>query len=194
MIIKIGGANADTHLQNYERKKLGCTNKTVTSTSTISRGDTLIGDLLHQNMLLIPCAIDPLGRFGPLLQNFLFGQHSAPQLRFPPSRPNATQMYNKLLQYPSPQGILLLANHNWSLYPTRRFYRHSYLAPTPSITTVQSLGVSLIKWTFRTPLLINSLTIYSVFINRLEHHGFLLMSTKIRVVPDVPWCWEARFQ
>jgi len=55
-------------------------------------------------------------------------------------------MYNKLLQYPSPKGILLLANHNWSLYPTRRFYEHSYLAPTPSITTtVQSLRVSLIK-------------------------------------------------
>jgi hypothetical protein len=84
----------------------------------------------------IPCR-------GP--SNFLFGQHSAPQLRFPPSRPNATQMYNKLLQYPSPKGILLLANHNWSLYSTCRFYGHSYLAPTPSITTVQSLGVSLIK-------------------------------------------------
>jgi hypothetical protein len=137
--------NADTHLQNYERKKLGRTNKTDSSTSTITRGDTLIGDLLHQNMLLIPFAIDPLGRFGLLLQNFLFGQHSAPQLRFPPSRPNATRMYNKLLQYPSPKGILLLANHNWSLYPTRRFYGHSYHAPTPSITTVQSLGVSLIK-------------------------------------------------
>jgi len=113
--------------------------------TTITRGDTLIGDLLHRNMLLIAFAIDPLGRFGPLLQNFLFGQHSAPQLWFPPSRPNATQMYNKFLQYPSPKGILLLANHNRSLYPTRRFYRHSYLAPTPSITTVQSLGVSLIK-------------------------------------------------
>ena len=119
--------------------------KNDAATSTITRGDTLIGDLLHRNMLLIPFAIDPLGRFGPLLQNFLFGQHSAPQLRFPPSRPNATQMYNKLLQYPSPKGILLLANHNWSLYPTRRFYGHSYLAPTPSITTVQYLGVSLIK-------------------------------------------------
>jgi hypothetical protein len=54
-------------------------------------------------------------------------------------------MYIKFLQYPSRKGILLLANHNWSLYPTRRFYRHSYLAPTPSITTVHSLGVSLIK-------------------------------------------------
>jgi hypothetical protein len=60
-------------------------------------------------------------------------------------------LYNKLLQYRSPKGILLLANHTWSIYHTRRFhlYGHSYLAPTPSITTtaatVQSLGVSLIK-------------------------------------------------
>jgi hypothetical protein len=114
-------------------------------TSTITHGDTVIGNLLNRNMLLIPFTIDPLGRFGPLLQNILFGQHAAPQLRFPPSRPNATQMYTKLLQYPSPKGILLLANHNWSLHPTRRFYGHSYLAPTPSITTVQSLGVSLTK-------------------------------------------------
>jgi hypothetical protein len=55
--------------------------------------------------------------------------------------------YDTLLQYPSPKGILLLANHNWSLYPTRRFYGHSYLAPTPSITitTVQSNGVSLLN-------------------------------------------------
>ena len=133
-------ANADSHLQNYEHKKLGHTNKTDASTSIITCGDTLIGDLLHRNMLLIPFVIDPLGRFSPLLQNFLFGQHSAPQLRFPPSRPNATQMYSKLLQYPSLKGILLLANHNWSLHPKRRVYGHSYLAPTPSITTVQSLG------------------------------------------------------
>jgi hypothetical protein len=47
---------------------------------------------------------------------------------------------------------------------------------------------------FLRPLLVNSLTINSVFINWAEHHGFLLMTTKIRVVPDVPWCWEARLQ
>ncbi len=113
-VLQIITANADTHLQNYERKK-GRTNKTDASTSIITCGDTLIGDLLHRNMLLIPFAMDPLGRFGPLLQNFIFGQHSAPQLRFPPSRPNATQMYNKLLQYPSPKGILLLANHGHNI-------------------------------------------------------------------------------
>jgi hypothetical protein len=96
-------------------------------------------------MLLIPFAIDPLGRFGPLLQNFLFGHHPAPLLWFPPSKPNATQMYTKLLQYPSPKGIILLENHNWSLHPTHLFFGHSYLAPTPSVTTVQSLGISLTK-------------------------------------------------
>ena len=141
-VLQIITAKADSHLQKYERKKLGRTNKTDPSTSIITHGDTLIGDLLHRNMLLIPFAIDPLGRFGPLLQNFLFGHHPVPQLRFPPSRPNASQMYTKLLQYPSP---LLLANHNWSLHPTPHFYGRSYLAPTPSITTVKSLGVSLTK-------------------------------------------------
>jgi hypothetical protein len=47
--------------------------------------------------------------------------------------------------YESNVGGQLLANHNWSLHPTHHFYGHSYLAPTPSITTVQSLGVSLTK-------------------------------------------------
>jgi hypothetical protein len=121
-VLQIITANADSHLQNYERKKLGRTNKTNTSTSVTIKGDSLIGNLLHRNMLLIPFAIDPLGRFGPLLQNFLFGHHPAPLLRFPPLKPNATQMYTKLLQYPSPKGILLLANHNWSLHSTRFFF------------------------------------------------------------------------
>ncbi len=120
-VLQIITANADSHLQNYERKKLGRTNKTNTSTLVTTKGDSLIGDLLHRNMLLIPFAIDPLGRFGPLLQNLLFGHHPAPLLQYPPSKPNATQMYTKLLQYPSPKGILLLANHNWSLHPTRHF-------------------------------------------------------------------------
>ncbi len=44
-----------------------------------------------------------------------------------------------------PKGILLLTNHNWLLHPTQHFYEHSYLAPTLSTTTVQSLGISLAK-------------------------------------------------
>ena len=43
-VLQIITANADSHLQNYERKNLGRTNKTDPSTSTITHGDTVIGD------------------------------------------------------------------------------------------------------------------------------------------------------
>jgi hypothetical protein len=128
-VLQIIKANATSHLQKYERRKLGHINKTDTSTSITTKGDSILGDLLQQNMLLIPFAIDPLGHFGPLLQNLLFGHHPAPILRFPTSKPNGSQMYSKLLQYPSPKGVLLLADYNWSQHPTRPFFGNSYLAP-----------------------------------------------------------------
>jgi hypothetical protein len=82
----------------------------------------------------------------PTAEDFLFGSHTPPPILFPSSRPNATVMYSKLFRYPSPKGILRLAEHNWSTLPTRRFYDHSYLAPTPSITTIQQkLGLSITK-------------------------------------------------
>jgi hypothetical protein len=60
-------ANADSHLQKYEKKKIGRENKTDKITGTSTTGDTVIGDLLDRNinMILIPVAIDPFGRFGP---------------------------------------------------------------------------------------------------------------------------------
>jgi hypothetical protein len=106
---------------------------------------TLIGDLLNRDMILLPFVIDPLGRFGPILEHFLFGSHDPTPISFPASKPNATRMYSKLFQYPSPKGILRLAEHNWKSSPTRQFYDHSYLAPTPSITTMQKLGLSITK-------------------------------------------------
>jgi hypothetical protein len=92
-------------------------------------------------MLLVLFAIDPLSRFGPLLHHFLFGQHPSTILWFLPSRPNTTTMHSKLFQYPSPKGILILENHNWSNHPIRHLYGHSYLAPTPSITTVHNYNL-----------------------------------------------------
>jgi hypothetical protein len=35
---------------------------------------------------------------------------------------------------------------------------------------------------------------FKEFLHRAEHHGFLLLTNKIRVVSDVPWCLEAAFQ
>ena len=138
-------ANAASHLQTYEKRKLGRVNKRNPSTNVVTTGNDLLGDLLTREMLLLPFAIDPFGRFGPLLEHFLFGSHNSPAISFPASKPNATKMYSRLLQYPSPKGVLLLAEHNWRNSPTRRFYDNSYLAPTPSITTIQKLGLSVTK-------------------------------------------------
>ena len=44
----------------------------------MTNGNTLIGDLLSHDMILLPFAIDPLGQFGPILEHFLFGSHAPP--------------------------------------------------------------------------------------------------------------------
>ena len=52
-------------------------------------GDTVIGDILDQSMILFPLAIDPLGRFGPIFQHFHFVIHLSSPLTFTPAKPNA---------------------------------------------------------------------------------------------------------
>jgi hypothetical protein len=42
-------------------------------------------------------------------------------------------------------GTLKLADHNWKLTQTRRFYGHSYSAPTPTIHTLQQIGLTTTK-------------------------------------------------
>ena len=54
-------------------------------------------------------------------------------------------MYSKITTFPSPKGILKLADHNWKISKTRAFYDHSYSAPTPKIHTLQQIGLTIIK-------------------------------------------------
>ena len=117
--------------------------KTNTGTSTI--GDRVIGDILAKNMILIPLAINPFRRFGPLLQHFLFDTPPTTPITFTNAKPNATLMYSKIMQFPSPKGVLTLADHNWKTTSTRQFYGHSYSAPTPTITALQHLGLTITK-------------------------------------------------
>ena len=140
-------ANADSHLQKYEKKKIRRKNKTDKITGTITTGDTIIGDLLDRNMILIPIAIDPFGRFGPILQAFLYNTQPTTPITFTPTKPNATTMYHKVTHFPSPKGTLKLADHNWKLTQTRHFYGHSYSAsaPTPTIHTLQQIGLTITK-------------------------------------------------
>jgi hypothetical protein len=144
-VITTTTANADSHLQTYERGKLGRNNKTDKSTLITTIGDTTIGNIIDRNMLLFPFAIDPLGRFGPILQHFLFDIPPTTPLQFSPSKPNATKMYNRFMHFPSPKGILKLAKQNWSNLKSQQFYGHSYSAPTPTIATIQQLGLTILK-------------------------------------------------
>jgi hypothetical protein len=80
-------------------------------TGTAIKGDDVIGDLIRDNMNLIPFAIDPFGRLGPLARTFLFGTLPQTSITFPPSRPNAIEMHRRITSTPSPKGILPHADH-----------------------------------------------------------------------------------
>jgi hypothetical protein len=97
-------------------------------------------------MMLLPLAIDPIGCLGPLFRLLLYNSHPLEHLRFPATRPNARAMYSRIISYPSPKGILTLADHNWKHNnPTGRFFGNSYTSPTPTIFTLQTLGLCFIK-------------------------------------------------
>jgi hypothetical protein len=115
---------ANSHQQKYEKKKIGRDNKTNSTTGTTTNGNSVIGDLLDRNMVLIPLANDPFGHFGPILQTFLFDTQPTTPITFTPTKPNATLMYSKITHFPSPKGILKIADHNWKLTQTQQFYGH----------------------------------------------------------------------
>jgi len=98
-------------------------------------------------MILLPSAIDFLGCFELILQHFIFDIQPTSPPTCMPAEPNATSMsiYSKLTCFPSPKGILNLADHNWKTTHSRQFYGHLYSAPTPTITTIQQLGLTLTK-------------------------------------------------
>ena len=144
-VLRILSANADSHLQIFEKRKLCRGNKRDPATGTQIKGDAIIGDLLQRNMTLLPFAIDPFGRLGPLARAFLFGTAPTHALTFPPSRPHAFEMHRRVTSFPSPIGIFPHADHAWSTTRTRRFFGHSFTAPTPSITTLQHLGLCICK-------------------------------------------------
>jgi hypothetical protein len=148
-------ANADNNLQRHKRGKLGWMHKPATCTTPFIHGESVIGELYNKNMVLIPLTIDPWARFGPMLQAFLTTTHHPPQKPWSTThrntqyqRSNANLMYKQASQPPCPLGILTSADIRWShlASPTRRtFFGHSYTALTPSLHTLQLLGLGISK-------------------------------------------------
>jgi hypothetical protein len=118
-------------------------------------GDDVIGEIYRKNMVLIPFTIDPWARFGPMLQAFLTTTHHPCQKPWCTTHtntkyhcPNANLMYKRASQLPCTLGILISADLRWrqSASTTRQtFYGNSYTAPTPSLHTLQLLGLSISK-------------------------------------------------
>ncbi len=145
-VISSVSAFADAHLQKFEKRKFNCINKKdVNDSSSTIQGDAVIGDILKQNMILIPFAIDPHGRWGPIFDNFLFNSKCSSNYTFPESRPNAKLMFCRATTQPCPLGILKTADHIWKNTKNRQFFGYSYTAPSPSLYTIQKLGLGITK-------------------------------------------------
>lgn len=139
-------ANADKHLQTVERKKLMRANRKPDSEFLLGLpGEQTIGELINENMVLIPIALDPFARLGPMAQNFLNLTTQNLNYEFPPNKPNARTMFRRATTHPCPIGILKTADKMWKLNKTKQFFGNSYTSPTPSIYTIQQLGLGITK-------------------------------------------------
>ena len=70
-------ANADLSLQDHERNKLNRSYNRRT-TPPISGDEVILGNLLHNQMILTPIAIDAHGRVGPMTRQNFYGTHHPP--------------------------------------------------------------------------------------------------------------------
>ena len=142
-------AIADRHLQKSEREKYRRDKSSVdtnTAPTNTIHGDTIMGDLLTANTILLAFALDPFGRWGPIMQNFLTTSTTSIQQKpFRANRPNANTMYHRATSHPAPTAILHAADSYWKSNKTRRYYGHSYTSPSPQIHTIQNLGLGITK-------------------------------------------------
>ena len=64
-------ATADTHLGEYERRKFTRANKREEETGRMISGEMVTRELLAQPLVMMPWAVGPLGRLGPMLRRHL---------------------------------------------------------------------------------------------------------------------------
>ncbi len=102
-------------------------------------------ELLHKNMVLLPFSIHLFGRWGPITQTFLTENGTNSTHIFPTYQPNAASMFHRATTTPCPIGILHTADATWITKLHGKFFRHSYTSPTPSIYTIQQLGLGITK-------------------------------------------------
>ena len=76
-------------LRNGEKLKFQRRGKTDKSTMITMTGDQIMGDIIRNNMALLPIAISPHGKFGSIFNRFLYGNDPLPLPDFAEGRVNA---------------------------------------------------------------------------------------------------------
>jgi len=137
-------ANAAKCLQAAENRKFTTMGSSTISTNSMMREEVL-GALLSDHKLLQMWAICPHGGMSPMFRKFLLNDNPHTALTFTNRRPHATMMYRQSNQSYSPHGILPLADSSWKANKLRKFYGHSYTAPTPTIHFLQQFGLACTK-------------------------------------------------
>ena len=117
--------------------------KTDTVTNAKQEEDQAISELLQKLTMLYPMAIDPHVRFGPLLMQFLFSSMAINKMTFEcnradaAGRPNATEMYRRLITASCPSGIFIIVTINWKKNKTVPFFGGLHTTPTLVSHTMQ---------------------------------------------------------
>ncbi len=109
-------------------------------------GESVIKDILDANTILLPFAINPHGRWGPITQFFLNTPMTPSNaLHLPTTRPHANTMYHWATTFPAPSNILHSANKYWKCNKAWRYYGHLHSALTLEIHTLHNLGLGIVK-------------------------------------------------
>jgi hypothetical protein len=138
-------ASAVKHLVDKERKKLMRDGSGDPYNNNILTGEEITAALLRAGTALLPVAISPYGRMGPMFLRFLFGTWAGPHYKFDRRRPMAQKMYSQAMLHLAPFGLIPLATSNWRREKphTQFFYGNSYTAPTPHEFILQQLGLTI---------------------------------------------------
>ena len=94
-VIKNVTAAAKRHLQVAERKKLQRDRLTDPVTGNPVNDKQVIRELMERGIVLIPVAVDPHSRWGPMMQNFHFHHTPRTHIRFGADRTRAAAMHDR---------------------------------------------------------------------------------------------------
>ena len=138
-------AIAELHLQKKERGKLLRPGKADLYMQMSLTGKDVIRSLNDKGIVLIPAAIDPHGKWGPMFDSLLTGYRAITPHIFNQKNQAAATMPERATSHTCPTGIIQQATKHWRATKPNTFYGGSYSAPTPHEWFLQEIGLLVTK-------------------------------------------------